>query len=251
MTIRRLIIMTLATAMAVMAHGNGLTDSLYYNVRMGYNIGGTAPVNMPATIRGLNEYNLKSNISFGFDIRKNLKGRWGVMTGIHLENKAMEVDARVKNYHMEIVRGGQSLEGYFTGNNVTNVEEWLLTVPVMATYSINRNLHIKLGPYISYALSKRFYGYAYDGYLREGVPTGAKIDIGNSEDTRGSYDFSSDMRRLQFGMDIGADWYFSRRWGLYADIAWGLTGVHKSSFKTIEQTLYPIFGTLGLTYKLK
>ena len=52
-------------------------------------------------------------------------------------------------------------------------------------------------------------------------------------------------------MNAGADWYFSKRWGAYADIAWGLTGIFKRDFKTIEQTMYPIFGTIGVTYKLK
>ena len=150
-----------------------------------------------------------------------------------------------------MVQGGQRLEGYFTGNNVVNVEEWLLTVPIMATYHVGGNVKLKLGPYISYAMSHKFYGHAYNGYLREGTPTGDRINLGNTEEQRGSYDFSDDMRRLQFGIDVGADWYFSKRWGAYADLSWGLTGIHKSDFKTIEQTLYPIFGTVGLTYKLK
>ena len=59
------------------------------------------------------------------------------------------------------------------------------------------------------------------------------------------------MRKIQVGFDAGADWQIYRRWGAYADIAWGITGIHHSSFKTIEQTLYPIFGTVGIIYKLK
>ncbi len=229
----------------------GLTDSLCYNARLGYNIGGTAPIGMPATIRSLNEYKMKSNLSFGIDVHKSLKGRWGVMAGLHLENKGMETDATVKNYHMTIVKGGQPLEGYFTGNNCVRVDEWLLTVPVTATYDAAKNVRIKLGPYVSYVMTKKFDGYVYDGYLRQNTPTGPKIGIGNTDSTRGTFDFSDEMRRFQFGIDAGVDWYFSKRWGAYADIAWGLTGIHNSDFKTIEQTLYPIFGTLGLTYKLK
>ena len=83
------------------------------------------------------------------------------------------------------------------------------------------------------------------------TPTGEKIMIGHDEDSRGTYDFSDNMRRFQLGIGAGADWTFSHRWGAYADLQWGVTGVHESSFKTIEQTLYPIFGTLGVTYRLK
>ena len=248
---KRLFTIMAMAAATLTAWCGGLTDSLCYNARLGYNIGGTAPIGMPATIRSLNEYKMKSNLSFGIDVHKNLKGRWGVMAGLHLENKGMETDATVKNYHMTIVKGGQPLEGYFTGNNCVRVDEWLLTVPVTATYDAAKNVRIKLGPYVSYVMTKKFDGYVYDGYLRQNTPTGPKIGIGNTDSTRGTFDFSDDMRRFQFGIDAGVDWYFSKRWGAYADIAWGLTGIHNSDFKTIEQTLYTIFGTLGLTYKLK
>lgn len=248
---RRLITVIVTAAVALASHGERLTDGLNYNVRLGYNIGGTAPIGIPATIRGMDSYKPKWNLSYGFDVQKDICGRWGVMAGIHLENKGMEVDARVKNYHIEMVRGGQVLKGYFTGNNVVNVEEWLLTVPVTATYAVGGNVRLKLGPYVSYVMSRKFDGYAYNGYLRENTPTGDRIDLGNEADSRGTYDFSDNMRRLQLGIDVGADWYFSKRWGAYADLSWGLTGIHESGFKTIEQTLYPIFGTVGLTYKLK
>lgn len=95
--------------------GAYITDSLNYTVRLGYSFGGTAPIGMPATIRSLNKYTLQPNYSLGFDVQKELKGPWGLQVGIHLENKGMEIDASVMNYHMAIVRGGESLEGYFTG----------------------------------------------------------------------------------------------------------------------------------------
>ena len=250
-TIRRITAAMMLAATALTATANTLTDSLNYSVRLGYNIGGTAPVGMPATIRKLNDYKFQPNVSLCFDVQKELRGRWGIMTGLHLENKGMETDASVKNYHITIEKGGNVVEGYFTGHNVAKVEEWLLTVPVMATCRVGSGVTLKLGPYLSYLLTRKFEGNVYDGYLRVNTPTGPRLEFGHEDGERGTFDFSDDMRRWQVGIDFGADWYFTPRWGVYADIAWGVTGVHKSSFKTIEQTLYPIYGTLGLTYKLK
>ena len=104
--------------------------------------------------------------------------------------------------------------------------------------------------YASYMLSRQFEGYAHGGYLRVGGPTGAKINIGEEPGQRGDYDFSNHMRRLQVGLTVGCDWTFCEKWGGYLDLNWGLNGIHHSSFKTIEQTLYPIFATVGATYNL-
>ena len=45
------------------------------------------------------------------------------------------------------------------------------------------------------------------------------------------------------------DWQLHRNIGLSADVNWGLTGIFKKDFKTVEQTLYPIYGTIGAFYK--
>lgn len=246
-----LITFTLALMTATTVFSAGILDNLTYNLRFGYGIGGSAPMGMPATIRSLDSYKLEPNFSLGLGVYKQQSDHWGLTTGLHLENKGMNIDATVKNYHIAIVRGGQRLEGQFTGHNASEVEMWMLTLPLQATYSINSNLHLKLGPYMSYVRSHSFRGYAYDGYLRVGDPTGAKVELGSDEGSRGTYDFSDDMRSLQFGMMLGAEWYFYKRWGAFADLSWGFTGIFKKDFNTIEQTLYPIYGTIGVSYRIK
>ena len=66
-----------------------------------------------------------------------------------------------------------------------------------------------------------------------------------------AYDFSDDMRNWQVGVDFGIDWRLNNRWGLCADLSWGLNGIFKKDFETIEQTMYPIYGSVGITYQLK
>lgn len=248
---RNILTLILAASALLPAWPAGLLDNLVYNLRFGYGIGGTAPIGMPATIRSLDTYRMEPNFTLGLGIYKSLGGGWGLTTGLHLENKGMDIEATVKNYHMAIVRGGQRLEGNFTGRNSIQAEQWMLTLPLLATYSFGGNVNLKLGPYFSYVKNPKFSGYAYDGYIRVGDPTGAKVELGTDEGSRGNYDFSDSMRSWQFGMMLGADWYFHRQWGVFADLSWGFTDIFHSSFDTIEQNLYPIYGTIGVSYRIK
>ena len=248
---RKVKIMLLTVAIATTANAENILDGWEYKARLGYSIGGTAPVGMPATIRSLNQYKLKANFSLGIDAHKHFTAKWGILTGLHSGNKNMEVDATVKNYHITMTKGGDEMEGYYTGNLVTTCNEWVLTLPIMATFNLSDKVMLKCGPYMSYVASKAFKGFVYDGYLRHINPTGEKIEMGSKEESQSSFDFSDKMRRFQVGMGIGADWQVSRHWGAYADLEWGLNGIHHSAFTTIEQTLYPIYGTVGAIYKLK
>lgn len=232
------------------AWGISIPDSLSYTFRAGYNIGGTAPIGMPATIRSMNSYNFQPNITLGLDVWKDFWGKWGMLTGLHLENKGMNIDATVKNYHMEVVQGGEHLEGMYTGNLITECNLWMLSIPVLATYHTGRWL-LKCGPYMSYVATSTFKGSVYDGYLRKGNPTGDKVEMGPKGADNPTYDFSDEMRHFQWGLNIGADYRIGQRIGAYIDLSWGLNGAFNKSFKTIEQTLHPIYGTIGLTYKLK
>lgn len=233
------------------AHASGPFLTNYY-ARAAYNIGGTAPIGMPSSIRKMNSYSLRPNFTLGLDAYHGFDDRWGILFGLHFENKGMKVDATVKNYHMRMEKEGEAIEGMFTGRVMTKVDQSLLTIPVQATYDISHKVRVKLGPYFSYVLSHKFSGYAYDGYLREGDPTGRKVEMGGADDTnRGDYDFSDDMRNWQVGLDVGADWYITNRWGAFVGLTWGLTEVFKKGFDVIEQPMYPIYGSIGVIYQLK
>ncbi|HIZ68303.1 MAG TPA: PorT family protein [Candidatus Prevotella avicola] len=249
---RYILLSLLALCLFGQAQAQKLLENNTYYVRLGYNIGGTAPVGMPATIRSLSRYTLQPNLLIGADVHKRYgDSKWGLMLGIHLEQKDMEIDARVKNYHMAMVQGTQRIEGMFTGQVVTETGLGTVTIPVLATYDVTPNVRLKAGPYVSYAYQTEFSGDAYDGYIREKDPTGTKVMVGVGNSARGTYDFSESMRKLYFGIDVGADWYFSRRWGASLDLTWGLNGVFKSNFDVIDDTLYPIYANIGVTYKIK
>ena len=228
-----------------------LVDSLQLRIRAGYSIGATTPIPLPETIRSIDGYRLTPSFMVGFDALLPLKGKWGIALGLHFENKGMEGDVTTKAYHMELVKGDSRIEGLFTGHVKQKVTQWMLTIPLQATLQLGRKVTLKGGPYMSVLLSSDFSGIASDGYLRQGDPTGAKILMGSKEDEWASYDFSDEMRRMQFGIGIGADWQVYRRLGVSADLNWGLTGIFPGDFKTVEQSLYPIYGTIGIFYRLK
>ena len=233
------------------ASAQSFFNDLDVTARAAYAIGGTAPLPMPASIRHLDRFPLKPNVDVGIDVRKPVAGRWGVLTGLHFEGKGMETDARVKAYHEVLTRGGETLEGLFTGSVVTRVRQWMFTVPLQATFDISRRVRMRLGPSVSVVTAHGFDGSAYNGYLRVGDPTGPKVELGSEEGERGTYDFSDEMRRTLWAVDLGADWQLAKRFGLYADLSWGLHGIHNSHFRAIEQTLYPIYGKIGVSYKIK
>lgn len=226
-------------------------DNIDLKVRVGYNIGGTTPIPLPASIRSIDAFRLAPSVSIGSDVDIHINDTWGVTTGLYFENKGLDADITTKGYKMEVKKGTSQISGLFTGHVKQKLTQWMLTLPIRATYGIGNKVTLKAGPYVSLLLSKSFSGIAYDGYIRQGNPTGPKIEIGSTETDWATYDFSEKMRSLQWGISLGIDWEIANRLGVSADLQWGLSGIFKSDFKTVEQTLYPIYGTLGIFYRLE
>lgn len=247
----------IAIGMTVLAFGMSVTakagepGSLQVRARAGYSIGGTLPLPLPETIRSIDSYSLTPSFLVGIDAQLPLNEKWGIAAGLRYENKAMKAEVTTKSYHMEVIKGGSHLSGLFTGHVSQKSTQWMLTVPVQAALELGRKVMLRGGPYVSFLLSKEFSGIASDGYLREGNPTGSKILMGDKEGEWATYEFDDDLRTVQFGIGVGADWQVYKRFGVSADLNWGLTGIFPSDFKTVEQTLYPIYGTIGVFYRLK
>ena len=218
-------------------------------VKTGYSIGATSPLGIPASIRSIDSYKLTPSFSFGGDVRISLYKKWGIMTGLRLENKAMNADVTTKSYHMEIEKGDSKIEGLFTGHVSQKVTEWMFTLPLEATYSFNRKLLLRTGPYFSFLFYKNFSGIASDGYIRNGSPVGPKILIGNKEGEWATYDFSDEMQLFQTGLGLGIDGLISSHFGISGDLNWGLSGIFKTGFDVVEKPLFPIYGTLSVFYK--
>ena len=113
---------------------------LEYEVKAGFNIGGTSPIPLPQEIRALTGYSPNINFSIEGDIIKWLgkEKEWGVILGLRLENKGMEAEARTKNYSMEIIgSGGERMKGNWTGMVKTKFRASYFTIPVLAAWKAN------------------------------------------------------------------------------------------------------------------
>ena len=130
----------LAIAMTLLAQGKAMAgnfvDNLQLKARVGYNIGGTAPLGLPATIRSLDSYKLTPSLMVGFDAMSPIGGQEGLMVGLHFENKGMDGGVTTKNYYMEMVKGSSHLAGMYTGGVRQKVKEWMLTLPVLAALQL-------------------------------------------------------------------------------------------------------------------
>ena len=248
---KKALLLGLIGLMSVMGVRAGVIDSVDVRLRIGYNFGGTSPLSLPASIRSIDAFQPTFSPCIGAEMTiPVVRGQWSVVGGIRLENKGMDAEVTVRGYRMAMVKGNSQISGLFWGHVSQEVSQWMLTVPVSFQLSIS-DFRFRLGPYVSLLVSKEFSGIASDGYLRQGDPTGPKIEIGNKEGEWATYDFSDDMRSLQWGVGIGVDWQMSSRLGLSADLHWGLSCIFQSDFKTVEQTLYPIYGSVGVFWRIE
>ena len=175
---------------------------------------------------------------------KTFNNNWGVSAGIRLETKGMETDATVKNYHMKMIASdGGEMEGQWTGGVTTTVKQSLLTIPILAIYKVSKRWELELGPWFSYVTSSEFFGEAYDGYLRDGDPTGEKANVSSA-----IYNFNDDLRHFQCDMQLGAQWRAFSHLNITANITWGVVPIFKKNFDTITFNMYPIYGNIGFGY---
>ena len=98
-------------------------------VRVGYVIGGTSPLPVPAEIRAINSFKPLGGITFGADYYHMFTRRVGLQAGVHFFHEGFSTSADVKNYRMGITQGNNYLEGNFTGVDVTNTTLTGITIP--------------------------------------------------------------------------------------------------------------------------
>ncbi|HAY3549955.1 PorT family protein [Elizabethkingia meningoseptica] len=228
---------------------SGFFNNIDYQIRANYSIGGSAPLGMPREIRKIESYNPTLALGLEANATKWISDdhKWGVRVGVRVESKGMKTKAEVKNYLTEIAQDNSKVRGYYTGKVQTNVKNAYITVPVSAVYHLSDKWNFYGGLYMSGLIDKGFDGYVSDGYLRQNTPTGAKITF--DEGSTATYDFSDQVRRFQWGFQLGAEWSLNNHFTLFPEFTYGINGLLNKNFDAISFSMHNIYMNLGFGYK--
>lgn len=231
--------------------GNNSLKTFGLVAKAGLNIGAATPMSMPVEIREIKGFNPGFNGSIGVDAIMNIDSvsfRWVFSTGVYVEQLSMTTRARVKNYSTEISNNGNVVAGVWTGDVESHYSVRALTLPICLSYKPSSNFNVRAGVYVSFLFGKTFDGSVYDGYLREGNPTGAKVvfDAGSNV----TYDFSTDLKNVQYGFILGADYNITSRLLVAAQLSYGADNIFNRDFKTINYTFHTLFLNLSVGYRL-
>ncbi|XZF14500.1 porin family protein [Chitinophagaceae bacterium MMS25-I14] len=261
MTPRTYITATFLTLTGVLTHLRGIaqptpyikpvrvydTSAWSYGVRLGYNFGATAPLSLPDNIRHINSWSPSFSPLIGAEIRYKLNRKWSLSAGLNWEMKSMTVKDEVLYIHTIITaEDGQNFEGIFSGKNTTRVRNMYLTLPVAASYHLSPKWLLEAGLYAGLLIDPYFKGDVSDGHIHKGSATGEKVTIDHA-----NFDFSSNERKFDWGLQIGAERTIHNNWSASAQFNWGVQPVFPSSFTGVEYKMYNLFLNLGVKYNLE
>ncbi|MGJ1433473.1 porin family protein [Sphingobacterium spiritivorum] len=225
-----------------------VSGKIRFTAAIGTKVGGSAPLSLPAEIRKIRSYAPAHPFFVGVKALYDMDKKWGVSIGLTFEGKGMNTEATVKGYKTTFNANddpSENMRGYYTGDISTNVQNLYLSIPIQATYNISDKWDLQAGPYIAFAVKKRFFGTATNGYMRNIDPTGEKINIDVAE-----YDFEKSVRTVDVGMSLGSHYNFSRRYFALAQFDYGFNNIMKTGFESISFGLHNIFLNVGVGIKL-
>lgn len=226
-----------------------LTDrNVKYEIAGGLKLGGASPIGMPVEIRKINNYNPSMPFFIQGKAIKAIKNRWEISAGLGLEGKGMHTEASVKGYQTTFNAAedpSQNVSGFYYGTISTKVENIYLTIPILVHYNFSNHWQINAGPYIGYAIHKKFFGEAIEGYMRDQTPTGEKIGI---EDA--AYNFDKNIRNIDWGLKVGGKYQWNNGWHVLAGLDYSCNAIMKPGFESITFGLHNIYVNVGVGYRL-
>jgi len=217
-----------------------------WSAGVGYNIGATTPLGIPAAIRSIGGYAPGPNLSLSVNASTLISSKFGVGAGVSVDNLAMNTKITTRNYHltMTIVDGEETgtRTGYYTGKIQNKTSLTYLTIPVYAVFRPDSKWEVNAGPYIAFAINRSFRGYVSEGKMRED-PYHPVISI-----TKAEYDYSSDLRKVDAGIIAGGSRKIYKELAVKASLRWGLMSVLNPATRKVDMNTYNIYLNVGLNY---
>ncbi|GHT13231.1 membrane protein [Bacteroidia bacterium] len=219
-----------------------------FKIKAGSNIGGTAPMGIPAQIREIKTFNPLISLSIEANAIYWLSPKVGVFTGLRFENKGMTTQARVKEYNVRLKQDDGEVSGLFTGEVETKVKNGYLNIPLAFYFCWLSSFNVHFGGYYAYLLDPSFTGSVYDGYLRTGA-VGQEYNMDMPKENPSYYDFSNELNKHDFGLHGGIEWNVTRHFLLSFDLNWSIHRIFPKSFTGMNIAMYNVYGNLAFGYK--
>ncbi|GHT45238.1 membrane protein [Bacteroidia bacterium] len=223
-------------------------ESWEYKIQVGYHLGGSSPLPLPAEIRAIEKYSPEVFAPHvALEVTRWFNEKWGIAAQVALDGKGFTVRDRVKSLYTEIEIDGNPdpQTGNFTGKNTTEVHNSYFTVPVTAAYRSSDRWLTQLGVYAAYLYNPHFSGTASDGYIRRESPIGEKIEVPHA-----SFDFSKEQNRFDYGFVLAEEWNFHGKFALRGQLNWGIRSLFPADFTGMAFNMYNIYGMIGISYRI-
>ena len=70
-----------------------------------------------------------------------------------------------------------------------------------------------------------------------------------SEGSTAIYNFSNELRKFQWGTQLGAEWFINDHFILFPEFTYGINGLMNKDFNSISFSLHNISLNMGFGYK--
>ncbi len=219
-------------------------------VRVGLNLGATAPLRVPegTSIRAFAPIFAPM---LALEQYIGLTSWMGCVTGLYAEYKGMKTTALVANFYTKVSMTENnvvgSFSGSFTGTNRTEVNCAYLGIPLRLAFTLTPRYQLQLGGYVAYALYKSFKGSVSNGYIWSEPPEPGGVSD-RKQIPEAPFDFSSDIQDFDAGVALFGLHGLSRHLVLSAGVSMSLLNLFKKHFEGISMRMQHVYLNVAMGY---